>query len=50
VLLVEATPEAYLELGSLAALSGKSWTAPSFARGRLYVRNLTEAACLDFGG
>ena len=50
VLLVEATPEAYRELGSLTALSGKSWTAPSFARGRLYVRNLTEAACLDFGG
>ena len=50
VLLVEATPEAYRELGSIAALAGKSWTAPSFSRGRLYVRNLSEAACLDFGG
>ena len=50
VLLVEATPEAYRELGSLQTLGGKSWTAPSFSRGRLYVRNLTEAACLDFGG
>ena len=50
VLLVEANPDEYREHGSVEALTGKSWTAPSFARGRLYVRNLTEATCLDFGG
>lgn len=42
---VKATAEAYTEQGSFQALEGKSWTAPSFAGGRLYVRNLTEMAC-----
>jgi outer membrane protein assembly factor BamB len=42
---VKATHEAYEELGSFQALQGKSWTAPSFADGKLYVRNLAEMAC-----
>jgi outer membrane protein assembly factor BamB len=44
---IEATPEAYNEMGSFQAIQGKSWTAPSFANGKLYVRNLTEMACYD---
>lgn len=42
---VKATPEAYTEQGGFQALEGKSWTAPSFSGGKLYVRNLTEMAC-----
>jgi outer membrane protein assembly factor BamB len=43
--MVEATPELYKELGSLKVMSGKSWTAPSYSNGRIYVRNLTEMSC-----
>ena len=42
--LVDAVPEAYIENGSYQALDGKSWTAPSFANGTIYLRNLTEIA------
>ncbi|NOU60769.1 PQQ-binding-like beta-propeller repeat protein [Marinifilum caeruleilacunae] len=44
---VKATPEAYTELGSIQAIEGKSWTAPSFANGKIYLRNLTEMACYE---
>jgi len=40
--LVEATPEAYIEKGSFLAIDGKSWTAPSFYDGKVFLRNLTE--------
>ncbi len=42
---IEATPDAYKEQASFQALEGKSWTAPSYSNGKLYVRNLTEMAC-----
>ncbi len=45
LVMVEASPEAYKELGSVQAMDGKSWTAPSFANGYLYVRNLTQMVC-----
>ncbi|MCY1633580.1 outer membrane protein assembly factor BamB family protein [Marinifilum sp. D737] len=44
---VKATPEAYIELGNIQAINGKSWTAPSFANGKIYLRNLTEMACYE---
>jgi outer membrane protein assembly factor BamB len=47
---VSATPDGYRESGSLQALEGKSWTAPSLAGGRLYLRNLEEMTCLDVRG
>ena len=50
LVMVEANPEAYHELGSYHALEGKSWTAPSFAGGRVYLRNLTQMTCLDLRG
>ncbi len=43
--IAEATPEAYNELQSIQAIDGKSWTAPSFMDGKVYMRNLTEMAC-----
>ena len=45
--LVEATSETYREKGSVQALTGKSWTAPSLADGRLYLRNHTEKVAYD---
>ena len=47
LLLVEATPEAYRELASQQVLEGRCWTPPSLWAGRLYLRNHTEAICLD---
>jgi len=47
---VKATPEAYLEEGSVQALQGLSWTAPALAGGRLYLRNHTEMVAYDLKG
>lgn len=46
--LVNATPEAYRELGTAQVLEGKCWTAPSLADGRLYVRNEEQLIALDW--
>ncbi len=45
--LVEATPAAYKEKAGAQLLSGKCFTAPSLANGKLYLRNETEMVCLD---
>ena len=45
--LVEANPTAFVERASAQVLSGLCWTAPSLAAGRLYVRNESEAVCLQ---
>jgi len=42
---VEPTPEKYIKSGSFKTMEGKSWTAPSFAEGKLFVRNLSEMSC-----
>lgn len=43
--IVDATPDAYTEKSITQVINGKSWTAPSFYNGKVYVRNLTEMAC-----
>jgi len=43
--MAEATPEKYKKLGSFQALVGKSWTAPSFSDGKIFVRNLSHMSC-----
>ena len=48
--LVAATPEQYRELASAQALEGRSWTSPSLAGGRLYLRNDSTLLCLDLTG
>ena len=45
--LVEASPSAYRERGSVQVLQGKSWTAPTLAGGRLFLRNHSEMVSLD---
>ena len=42
--------EGYEEKARVAALARGSLTPPSLAEGRLYVRNLSEAACIRIGG
>lgn len=47
LVLVEATPEAYRELGSFQAIEGKTWNNPIMVDGRVYLRNHLEMACYD---
>jgi len=48
--LVRATPEGYQELGRLQVMEGRSWTAPSIANGRLYLRDFDEIVSLELRG
>lgn len=48
--LAEATPAGYREKASAKVLSGRCWTVPALANGKLYVRNLEEIVCLDMTG
>ncbi len=50
LLLVEATSEGYEEKGSVQALEGKSWTAPTLSESRLYLRNHSEMVSYDLKG
>jgi len=50
LLLVEATPGNYVEKGSVQALEGRCWTAPTLSDGRLYLRNHTEMVVYDLNG
>lgn len=50
LVLVEATPEGYNEKASADVLSGKCWTAPTLANGKLYVRNEETMLALDVAG
>jgi outer membrane protein assembly factor BamB len=45
--MVEASPEGFRELGSVHPIEGRSWTAPSYSDGRVYVRNHTHMACIE---
>lgn len=45
LIVIEAKPDSYTEVGNIQAITGKSWTAPSFQNGKVYVRNLTGMAC-----
>jgi hypothetical protein len=47
VVLVEASPSGYKELGRSKAVQGKCWSTPALSNGRLYVRSTKESACLD---
>lgn len=47
VVLVEATPIGHNELGSFAALEGKTWNNPCLYGHYLLVRNAEEAACYE---
>jgi outer membrane protein assembly factor BamB len=46
LIMAEATPTAYHELGRTPGLGGRSWTAPIVAEGRIIIRNQRAIACL----
>jgi outer membrane protein assembly factor BamB len=49
--LVEATPSAYKEKSRVdGAIEGKTWTSPTLANGKLYLRNDKEMICMDLTG
>ncbi len=50
VALVEASPSGYSERGRRQVTEGRSWTAPSVANGRLYIRDFDELVSLDVRG
>jgi outer membrane protein assembly factor BamB len=51
LVLVEASPNGYHELGTAKVIEGRVFTAPSFANGRVYARNVRgDVVCLDLAG
>ncbi len=46
VVMAEASPRAYRELGRIKPLGAQSWTAPIVADGKLIIRNKNTLACL----
>lgn len=47
LLMIEASTEGYRQISAWQALEGKSWTEPTAADGKLFLRNLTEMSCID---
>jgi outer membrane protein assembly factor BamB len=47
LVLVEASPDTYNEKARFQALAGKTWTSPTLADGRLYLRDMAEVVALD---
>jgi outer membrane protein assembly factor BamB len=47
LVLATATPEGYVELGAVQAFKTKTWTVPTLAGGRLYIRDEKEIAAFD---
>jgi len=50
VALVRASPEGFEEVGRSQVMEGRSWTAPSLAKGRMYLRDFDEIVSLDIRG
>ncbi len=47
VVMINASPDSYQELGRIKPLGGKSWSPPIIAHGKLIVRNEKAIVCLD---
>ncbi len=51
LVLAEASPGAYKELGSAHVIEGRAFTAPVFANGKVYARHSRgDVVCLDLTG
>jgi outer membrane protein assembly factor BamB len=46
---VETNPNAYKEISRAKVVSGKCWSTPTVANGRIYVRSTKEGVCLEAG-
>jgi hypothetical protein len=47
LVLIEPSPAGYKEKTSFQAISGKCWSTPAFADGKIFVRSTKEAAAFD---
>lgn len=47
VVLVDPSPREYRELARFKALSGKCWSTPAYADGKLYIRSTREGGCFE---
>ncbi len=47
IITVETNPNQYKEIARAKVVSGKCWSSPTVANGKLYVRSTKEAVCLD---
>jgi outer membrane protein assembly factor BamB len=45
--LVDGNPDEFYQVDSADILTGKNWTSPALAEGKLYLRNQEELVCLD---
>jgi outer membrane protein assembly factor BamB len=45
----QPTPEAYKEISRAKVVTGKCWSTPTLANGKLYVHSTKETACIDAG-
>jgi len=51
LVVAEASPDEYKEIASAQILSGKCWTVPVLANGRIYARNAAgQLVCVDVSG
>lgn len=50
LMLVEPSKDGFEEKGSVQAVEGRAWTAPSVAGGRIYIRNHDEIVAYDIRG
>jgi outer membrane protein assembly factor BamB len=50
LVLVEANPDAHVELSSFPALTGKTWNYLALMDGKAYIRNHLEMACYELAG
>jgi outer membrane protein assembly factor BamB len=50
VVLVDANPGAFQEIGRFQAVAGKTWNHPVLNNGRLFVRNSGEMVCFGVAG
>ncbi len=47
LVLVKGSPDKYTEIARAQVLTGKCWTMPVVANGRIYCRSTTQIVCLD---
>ena len=51
LVLVDASPAGYKELGSAHVIEGRAFTAPVFANGKVFARNTKgDVVAVDFSG
>jgi outer membrane protein assembly factor BamB len=48
VVRIDPQPDAYKEKARFQAITGKCWSTPAYANGKLYVRSTVEGAAFDF--